>query len=90
LPSRTAILRSTIWPSMWKNAIASPFGDQVGAHEAPSVVRRRSSRPRTASRMTTSDPNALIRVAAMYFRRVRTTAQVAWPVTGEVFLVVKR
>jgi hypothetical protein len=61
-----AILRSTISPSMWRNAIASPAGDQTGAHERPSSVIRSSSRPWAASRMTTSLPNAVVLVATMY------------------------
>ena len=65
-PSSRTSLRSTIWPRMWRNAIASPTGDQTGAHDAPSLVRRSSSRPLAASRMTTSLPKLLCLVAAMY------------------------
>ena len=64
-PPSLASLRSTIWPSMWRNAMASPAGDQTGAHDPPSVVTRSSSRPWAASRITTSLPKLLVRVAAM-------------------------
>ena len=65
-PSSRTSSRSTIWPWMWRNAIASPTGDQTGAQDAPSLVSRRSSRPLDASRMTTSLPKLLVLVAAMY------------------------
>ena len=57
--------RSTIWPWMCRNAIESPSGDQTGAHDAPSSVRRSSSRPFEASRITRSLPKLLVFVAAM-------------------------
>src|SRR5204862_8243652 len=56
--------RSTICPLMWRNAIESPSGDQTGAHDDPSLVRRRISRPFDASRMTRSLPKLLVLVAA--------------------------
>ena len=46
--------------------MASPAGDQEGAHDVSSLVTRSSSLPLPASRMTTSVPSAFVRVAAMY------------------------
>ena len=40
LPSSWASRRSTIWPAMWRKAIASPAGDHVGAQLTPSSVSR--------------------------------------------------
>ena len=36
-PSSRISLRSTIWPWMWRNAIASPIGDQTGRPRCPVV-----------------------------------------------------
>ena len=63
-PSSTASRRSTVCPTMWRKAMPLPAGDQVGANEAPSSVSRSSSRPFRASRITTSVPSAVVRVAA--------------------------
>src|SRR3972149_788440 len=54
---------------------ARPIGDQAGAKLRPSPVRRRSSVP-SPSRMTTSVPKAVVRVAARYLP--------SWDQTGEV------
>ena len=66
-PSSWAIWRSTTWPATRRYAIWSPAGDHAGAQLRPSLVTRSSSAPLAASRMTTSVPIALVRVAAMYF-----------------------
>jgi len=52
-------------PCRWRKAISSPAGDQAGENEWSSSVTFSSSLP-VASRMTTSEPNASVFVAAMY------------------------
>ena len=64
-PLRPIILRSTIRPSMCMYTIESPFGDQTGAHDRPSFVRRRTSLPFRASRIATSVPSVLVFVTAI-------------------------
>ena len=67
VPSSLARRRSTVWPSRWRNAMPSPAGDQVGAHDAPSVGDAQELLRRSMpSRMTTSVPKADVRVAATY------------------------
>ena len=58
--------QSTTWPETCRNATWSPAGDHAGAQLSPSLVRRRTSAPVVALRMTTSVPKALVLVAAMY------------------------
>ncbi len=64
-PLSPIILRSTMRPSMFMYTIESPFGDQTGAHERPSLVRRRTSVPLFASRIATSVPSELVLVTAI-------------------------
>ena len=52
-------------PSRWRNATASPAGDQTGEKEWASSVTRRTSLP-AASRIATSVPNASVFVAAIH------------------------
>ena len=56
--------RSTLVPDRWRNAIASPAGDQTGENEWLSSVTRRTSVP-AASRIAMSVPKASVLVAAM-------------------------
>ena len=52
-------------PSMCMYAIESPFGDQTGAQDRPSLVRRRISLPFLPSRIATSVPSELVLVTAI-------------------------
>ena len=65
-PPSFARWRSTVWPSMWRNAMPSPAGDQTGDQDASSSVTRMSSWPEPPSRMTTFVPRDVVNVAAMY------------------------
>ena len=87
-PSSWARRRSTTCPETWRYTIWSPAGDQAGPQLSPSSVTLTSSEPVDASRMTTSVPNWLVLVAAMY----RPSGEYAgWmypgPVTALAFLV---
>jgi dipeptidyl aminopeptidase/acylaminoacyl peptidase len=62
--SSFAIRRSTLVPVRWRNATASPAGDQTGENDSPSSVTRRTSVP-AESRIAMFVSNASVFVAAI-------------------------
>ena len=71
---RTARSRSMPAPCACRNATAVPSGDQVGAKDPPSLVRRATSAPVEALRRTTSRPLPSVFSAAIHCRRATRTA----------------
>ena len=55
-----ASFRSTIWPARWRNAIASPAGDQTGENEWRVVGDAEDLLAPVSSRITTSVPNEFV------------------------------